>query len=305
MSKKKSGLVFAYILKGRSGTPIDWEQINGWQPEQGILWVHLDYADEGAKQWLIDKSGLDKVSRSALLAEETRPRVVSSANSLLLILRGINFNPGADLEDMVAIRMWFDEHRIISMRHRRVKAMDDMNKSIQAGEGPESVGDFLAMAAGKLTDRMADVISDIDGSVDELEDSVLTEKSHELRQKLGELAQLQQSCVWVIGEVALREHAEAHELAVVALEVREVGARALTAGPRHPAAPTATRRSTAPDFGSFIAGLRGTDGIRFRAVPSYSIGSVRSTGVREPGRGCAAGRPSYWTKSARFLGRTL
>lgn len=187
MSKKKSGLVFAYILKGRSGTPIDWEQINGWQPEQGILWVHLDYADEGAKQWLIDKSGLDKVSRSALLAEETRPRVVSSANALLLILRGINFNPGADLEDMVAIRMWFDEHRIISMRHRRVRAMDDMNKSIQAGEGPESVGDFLAMAAGKLTDRMADVISDIDGSVDELEDSVLTEKSHELRQKLAHL----------------------------------------------------------------------------------------------------------------------
>ena len=125
----KSGLVYAYILNNGSGQPIDWDGVDSWHRDQGILWLHLDYADEGAQKWLVENSGIDDVSCAALMAQETRPRVLSSGDSLLLILRGINFNPGADLDDMVAIRMWFDEHRIISMRHRRVMAMDDINKS--------------------------------------------------------------------------------------------------------------------------------------------------------------------------------
>jgi len=183
----KNGLVFSYILKGGAGQHIDWEQVKRWNPAQGILWLHLDYADERVKKWLFEESGIDAVSCAALLAEETRPRIVSSSNSFLLILRGVNCNPGADPEDMVSIRMWFDEHRIISMRHRRVMAIEDINKSIEIGKGPDSANDFLVMVANKLVDRMGDVISEIDDSVDELEDLVLTEESYELRPKLANL----------------------------------------------------------------------------------------------------------------------
>ena len=187
MMSARNGLVFAYILEEGCGQAIGWQRVKTWEPGQGLLWLHLDYADEGAKRWLVEESGIDDVSCAALMAVETRPRVVAAADTLLLILRGINFNPGADPEDMVAVRMWFDEHRIISMRHRRVMAMDDINRTIEAGKGPLSSGDFLVMAASKLTDRMADVIGDIDDGVDELEDTVLTEESHELRPRLANL----------------------------------------------------------------------------------------------------------------------
>lgn len=89
----KNGLVFSYILKGGAGQHIDWEQVERWNRAQGILWLHLDYADEEVKKWLFEDSGIDAVSCEALLAEETRPRIVSSSNSLLLILRGVNCNP--------------------------------------------------------------------------------------------------------------------------------------------------------------------------------------------------------------------
>lgn len=183
----KNGLIFSYILNDGAGQAIDWKQISEWKPAQGILWLHLDYAEEGVRKWLFEESGIDAISCEALLAEETRPRVVSSSDSLLLILRGVNCNPGADPEDMVSIRMWFDEHRIISMRHRRVMAVDDINKSIELGKGPDSVNDFMVMVANKLVERMGDVISAIDDGVDELEDLVLTEESHELRAKLANL----------------------------------------------------------------------------------------------------------------------
>jgi zinc transporter len=183
----ENGLVFSYILKGGSGRHLEWEQVKLWNPAQGILWLHLDFKNERVRKWLFEESGIDAVFCEALLAEETRPRIVSSSNSLLLILRGVNCNPGADPEDMVSIRMWFDEHRIISMRHRRVMAIDDMNKSIEIGKGPDSANDFLVMVANRLADRIGDVLSAINDSVDELEELVMTEESYELRPKLANL----------------------------------------------------------------------------------------------------------------------
>jgi len=182
------GLVFAYVLNGDGGGKvIDWEQLRHWSPDQGTLWLHLNYASERVHKWLMEESHLSPILCEALLAKETRPRIVSSSEGLLLILRGVNCNPGADPEDMVSLRMWFEEHRVITMRHRRVMAIEDISNAIESGKGPTSSGDFLARVSEHLGDRMADVIADIDDSVDELEDTVLSAESYELRPKLSNL----------------------------------------------------------------------------------------------------------------------
>ena len=182
------GLVFAYVLNGNGGgQDIDWKKLSQWSPEQGTLWVHLNYANEKVQKWLVEESRLSPIVCEALLAEETRPRIVASSEGFLLILRGVNCNPGADPEDMVSIRMWFDKHRVITMRHRRVMAIEDIRNAIESGKGPGSSADFLAMVSERLTDRMGDVVADIDDSIDELEDTVLSAESYELRPKLANL----------------------------------------------------------------------------------------------------------------------
>jgi zinc transporter len=183
----EEGLVFSFILKDGKGRHVNWEGIKKWDPDQGILWLHLDFKDEGVEKWLLEESGIDPVSCEALLAEETRPRILSYPDALLLILRGVNCNPGAEPEDMVSIRMWLDEHRIISMRHRKVMAIDDIRKSAEEGKAPHSVNDFMVTVASRIADRMGDVISEIDDGVDELEDLVLVGESYELRPKLANL----------------------------------------------------------------------------------------------------------------------
>lgn len=181
------GLVYAYTIKPGRGQPMEWKHIRNWRPETGYLWLHLDYKNPEAKAWLLEESGIDTVYCDALLAEETRPRLISCANAVLLILRGVNCNAGADPEDMVSIRLWIEKDRVISMRHRRVKAIESVNDSILSGQPPVSTSDFLTMLSNALVDRMGDVISEIDDQVDELEDLVLTEQSHELRPKLADL----------------------------------------------------------------------------------------------------------------------
>ncbi len=111
--------------------------------------------------------------------------MVAARDALLVILRGVNCNPGADPDDMVALRMWVEERRIISLRRRRILAMQDMDQKIRSGKGPGSAGEFLAVVSNSIIDRMGDVISEIDDQVDDLEDLVLTEQSHELRPKLA------------------------------------------------------------------------------------------------------------------------
>jgi len=66
-------------------------------------------------------------------------------------------------------------------------AIEDIRNSIESGKGPGSSADFLAMVSESLTDRMGDVVADIDDSIDELEDMVLSAESYELRPKLANL----------------------------------------------------------------------------------------------------------------------
>ena len=104
--------------------------LQAWMPghdvprANGLAWFHLNYADATARDWLLRSELLSIPVAESLLDEETRPRVLHHGEGLLLTLRGVNLNPGAEPEDMVSIRIWIEEGRIISTRKRRLKSVD-------------------------------------------------------------------------------------------------------------------------------------------------------------------------------------
>lgn len=183
-----SGLIFAFVLDERGGgSQLELDGVKKWCPEDGPLWVHLDYTESAARDWLQNNIGIDPVIVEALTAEETRPRSLVHKGGMLVILRGVNLNPGKDPEDMISIRFWIDSDRIVSLRHRRVMAIDDLRRAVEEGCGPANSGEFLEELADRLVLRMGGVISEIDDSVDALEDEVITEQTYELRQKIANI----------------------------------------------------------------------------------------------------------------------
>lgn len=185
---RDESLIFAYLLDGAGGgRKIKWHDIEQWTPDQGILWVHLNYTVEGTSQWLIKKSGLDKITAKAMSTGESRPRSVITPKGLLVFLRGVNLNPGQDPEDMVSIRTWIDNHCIITTRKRRLLSIDDICQTINEGVGPKNPAEFLRMLNERLLARMSSVIESIDEQVDELEEAVLTAESHLLRPQIADL----------------------------------------------------------------------------------------------------------------------
>ncbi len=184
----EDGLVCAY-LQSQDGNwrEVNWEAVRKWRPGDGLLWVHLDRAQEPAKTWLQGESGLDSVVADNLLSEETRPRALEMNGNLLLNLRGVNLNPGADLDDMVSLRLWFEPERVVTSRHRRLMAIDDIRERMARGKGPRDAGDLLVEFAGRLVGRMAPVIEDLDETLDELEDQVVAGERLEVRTRLSGL----------------------------------------------------------------------------------------------------------------------
>lgn len=185
---EQEGLVAAYIFDGRGGAAaVGWSEIHAWDPDQGTLWVHMQREKPETETYLRERSGIDPLIADALLTEETRPRTVAIGQGLLVILRGVNLNPGADPEDMVSLRMWIEEDRIISVRLRRLMAIQDICERLNAGAGPKGTGDFLAEIATRLVERMGPVIDTLDDRTDELEDTMLRSESREIRHRLAEI----------------------------------------------------------------------------------------------------------------------
>ncbi len=181
-----AGLVAAFVLDGQGGgKPLDWNGIHQWTPEAGTIWVHLDYSHPQAASWLEERSGLDETITLALLAEETRPRSVAGHGGLLVVLRGVNMNPGAETEDMVSIRMFVDERRVITTRQRRVMAIDALRAALAAGQGPKTSTELLVDIAEGLTNRIGTVLAELDDQVDALDDDVADDDSRTLRSTIG------------------------------------------------------------------------------------------------------------------------
>jgi zinc transporter len=180
------GLVFAGVLDGRGGVASrDWEGVRAWRRSEGVLWVHLDYGFEDSRSWLMRESGVDLVACAALLSEDPRPRVLAIGDCVLVIFRGINVNLGAQPEDMVSIRMWIEPTRIVTLRHRRIAAAKEQWDALLAGRGPTGPADFLIKLCESILSLIGRMAGGIDETVDELEDSALTEQREELRTRLA------------------------------------------------------------------------------------------------------------------------
>jgi zinc transporter len=182
------GLVTAFILDGKGGgREVGWNEIAAWTPDDGFLWVALDYSIPQARTWLTEQSGLEEVICDALLAQETRPRSLVNRDGVLVVLRGLNLNPGADPEDMVSVRLWTDAHRVITSSKRRILSLEDVGDAIRRRYGPASPSELLTEIADSLVDRVGDVVGQVDEQMDDLEDAVVSAESHDLRSTLGEV----------------------------------------------------------------------------------------------------------------------
>ena len=179
------GIIWNYRLDGRGGGKQQEGYPNLQVGEGGYDWLHLRSDDPGSIDYMRTMN-LNPKLIEALSANETRPRMQPLEDGVLINLRGVNSNPGADPEDMVAIRVWFNDHVIITgrKRERKLLSIEDLRQRIEDGNGPKHPGQFVAMLVEKLANRINDVV--------DMNDDELTSVETELDDKKDNIRQIQQ-----------------------------------------------------------------------------------------------------------------
>ena len=158
-----------------------------------FLWLHINLNEPGAREAL-NALELDPHLTSALLTSEARPRSRVHGEGVLLNLRGVNLNPGAEPDDMISLRVYMSERVFISLQGRSLRAVRDLLESIKQGRqgslsGPSAL---IALLILRLIDRAEPVVGELNERLDELEEQLLAQEHRNAR---AELAQLRRSAI--------------------------------------------------------------------------------------------------------------
>lgn len=150
--------------------PTALDQLDQTPPDNlAYRWIHFDLNQPGVYDWLLGV--FDETVADALTPKDTRPRALRHANGVLLNLRGVNTNPDSQPEDMVSIRMFLEERRIVTVRIRRLAAVVALREQILANNAPLSVGAFVVMLADGLLTNAEPPIRTMSERVDALEEA--------------------------------------------------------------------------------------------------------------------------------------
>lgn len=193
----ESGLLWAYRLDGRGGGERADEDARAGlgalrdRREPGAShWIHVQCDSPSVAAWLA-RIGLDSRVADLLTADETRPRAMLLAEGLLVVLRGVNTNPGADPEDMVSLRLWLTGDLLVTARkrRRRLLSIQDIRDSIEAGNGPASPAALVAALVARLGDRIGAVVDRLDEDLTKVETSLCDDATRDSRRALSQLRQ--------------------------------------------------------------------------------------------------------------------
>ena len=177
--------VQAHLLDKNGGAvELSYQELNDVDTSNKILWVHFDYSSPEAIEWITNKSKIDSIAIDALLTQETRPRTTILDDSILIALRGVNLNPNSKPEDMVSIRLYISPNLIISTRKRDLLSISEIVESLKKGVGPKSSSEFLVDLTYRVTQRMEDIINQIEDRTDLLEENLIDNVNTKFRNEI-------------------------------------------------------------------------------------------------------------------------
>ena len=188
-------LLFGRVLDGKGGgRKIAWPQVQGWKPASPdeVLWLHLCRTVEGTYEWLQDELGIPEPTAELLTSDQTRPRAFAEGDALVATLRGINFNAGAEPEDMVSMQLWSDGNRLITLRRHPLQTPRDTLAEIDAGRGPLDAGALITSLTELMVHRMNQAIVDMNEHIDLLEDMDQDDHAEEM---LAKIASIRRNCL--------------------------------------------------------------------------------------------------------------
>ena len=172
----------ALLLDGGAVRRLSLEEAAGWRGG-GFLWVHLEGKDEADLAFLHGQPDIPDVAAGALTATETRPRCDRIDDAAILNLRGPGELDPDDSDRLVSIRFWVNHCKILSLSRRKLGALDDVVRLMEAGRLHDS-GDVVAGFSRAISKQLDPQVAALSDTLDEVESQLEEQSLYRLRRTI-------------------------------------------------------------------------------------------------------------------------
>ena len=150
----------------------DTDKVAKYEPSDDSImpstWYHCQRDASGLKEWL-SQNGVSNAIIDSLLADDTRPRFEKySEDCFLIILRGINFNQGAEPDDMLSLRILWYKGAVVSTRKVPSRAVTSLLNQLEQGQGPTTLQDLILAMVNRININISEFLVPVEEMLDSL-----------------------------------------------------------------------------------------------------------------------------------------
>lgn len=152
-----------------------------------VTWLHVNLAHGGTWRWLTRSERIPETLRVALERHDDRCRIEPVGDGLFVVVNDLTFEHDSDPSEVATLWGYATPSFLLTARRHPLKTCDDLRAAVRAGLCVASGTDLLANLFGLRMEALHDLVDEINGEVDEIEDQVLRGRVTEQREQLGRL----------------------------------------------------------------------------------------------------------------------
>lgn len=154
---------------------LDWGSVDAAMAAPGaFLWIHLDVADLRVQKWLEAQPDLPAQARDALLDDDELVRLRDAGDGGLAgVLSDLHHDFEDDPRAVGALRIFFDERRVVTARRHPLQATDRLRREMERPGGEIRSLNLVADLLQHLADAFLGLVQEATHDLDAVEAAIL------------------------------------------------------------------------------------------------------------------------------------
>ena len=192
-----AGLICGYhIVPGRDTRAIDSVDAVALLAEPpdansgAFLWLHFNLAHTGARPWLNRHAQLPDEFYAVVDDGSHSTRIERTEQSLIAVINDVHFDFSFEPSDISTLWISVTRSLVITARQQPLRSVDRLRAAVREGAPLRSAAELLEHLLRAQADVLVDIVRNVTGRVDQIEDQLLASRLQPRRARLGALRRL-------------------------------------------------------------------------------------------------------------------
>jgi len=170
----RPGLIWGFDFLDGESTPINATVLAQDQPAaDAFRWLHMNLAEQSTLRWIAESPALNSRCRQFLLSADNSQQIVSSGEWTSFVLHDIERDFDQSETRIGPLRVAVSNSMMITARLHPLRSGDVVRGRIISGAAPADAAAALDLLLDSMSEVLRQVVSNLEASVQEVEDSLL------------------------------------------------------------------------------------------------------------------------------------